>query len=168
MKKLICLTTLLCIFPLSHCTSPGMPDNTDTTTETPAAAPAEMTDAELETLAGNYVNTLKAINGELEPSNIHGSRVKTFLDPEAFEAYESKSFPYANDTVSIKESHNSPTGPIGRLYVMKKIEGYDPGNGDWFYGVMSPEGVASQKGKIQFCINCHKGAQDKDYIFGFE
>ena len=126
-----------------------------------------MTDEELKTLAANYTESLKAINTELEPSSIHGARVKTFLDPTAFDAYQAQRFPYAANTVSLKESHASDSGPISRLYVMKKIPGYDTANNDWFYAVMSTAGVASQKGKVQFCIACHAGNKDKDYLFGF-
>lgn len=164
MKKHIVLSTLLLLLPLSHCSPesplPAVPSDTQ-------AKPVEMTDVELKTLASNYTESLKAINTELKPSNIHGARVKTFLDPVALEAYQTQSFPYADQTISVKESHASTTGPISRLYVMKKIPGYDTANNDWFYAVMSTEGVASQKGKVQFCIACHAGNKDKDYLFGF-
>ncbi len=191
MKKHVLLSALFLILPLSHC-SPDTPtpanlpttpaSTTSDTGVTPAPAdtvtpeaplntnpgPVEMTDEELKTLAATYTETLKAINTELEPSSIHGARVKTFLDPTAFDAYQSQSFPYAANTVSLKESHASESGPITRLYVMKKIPGYDTANNDWFYAVMSTEGVASQKGKVQFCIACHAGNKNKDYLFGFQ
>lgn len=174
MKKHILLSTLLLIMPLSNCSAdtpmPAVaPADTATTPAAPNETPAvEMTDEELKTLAATYTENLKAINTELEPSSIHGARVKTFLDPVAFDAYQNQSFPYAANTVSLKESHASENGPISRLYVMKKIPGYDTANNDWFYAVMSTEGVASQKGKVQFCIACHAGNKNKDYLFGFQ
>lgn len=180
MKKHVLLSALLLILPLAHC-SPDtpMPNSLPDTSSNPSpetTAPSEenpkpqataMTDEELKTLAASYTENLKAINTELEPSSIHGARVKTFLDPTAFEAYQKQQFPYADNTVSVKESHASDSGPITRLYVMKKIPGYDTANNDWFYAVMSTEGIASQKGKVQFCIACHAGNKNKDYLFGF-
>lgn len=133
----------------------------------PEGASADMSEAELIDLAVAYKSYM-AINTELKPSDIHGNRVKTFLDPDGFKTYQDKSFPYADGTVSVKESYGSPDGSPEKLYVMKKIAGYDPDNGDWFYAVMSPEGIASQSGRISLCISCHVKAKSKDYLYGFE
>lgn len=58
-------------------------------------------------------------------------------------------------------------GAAKTLTVMAKMApGYDPDNGDWYYGVLSPDGTRAMKqGKIGMCINCHAGA-DVDYLFG--
>lgn len=168
MKKSLISLILLSSVGVSHCAAPTPNDATTPNAPTPAGEVTGMTDDELKALASSYTESLMAINTELQPSNIHGSRVKTFLDKTAFEAYTNKQFPYADQSVSVKESHASESGPINRLYVMKKIKGYDSTNGDWFYAVMSTEGVASQQGKVSFCISCHTGAKAKDYLFGFE
>lgn len=149
----------------SQSATPSASASTESPTE--AATPgAEPTATELKQWAQDY-KKLKAINDTLEPSNIHGSFVKTFLDVSAFEQYQTKSFPYADQTLSFKESYSAKDGAVNRLYMMKKIKGYDPDNGDWYYAVMSTEGVASQQGKVSFCISCHASAKDKDYIYGF-
>lgn len=168
MKKPLIYLILLSSVGVSHCAAPTPNDATTPNAPTPAGEVTGMTDDELKTLASSYTESLMAINTVLQPSNIHGSRVKTYLDATAFDAYTNKSFPYADQTVSVKESHGSANGPIERLYVMKKIKGYDSTNGDWFYAVMSTDGVASQKGKVSFCISCHTGAKAKDYLFGFD
>jgi len=127
------------------------------------------TAAEMKALSTEYLK-LNALNEALKPSDIHGSQVKTFLDEKAFDAYHAKRYPYAEGTLSVKESYD-PTGKIVRLYVMKKIKGYDPENNDWYYAVMSPEGKVSQEGKggdVGFCISCHAKVKGKDYLFGFE
>lgn len=166
MKTLLITLVLLSSLSLSGCAAPTPSEGP--VEASPSAPVSGMTDAELQHLATRYTETLQAINTELQPSNIHGSRVKTFLDATAFEAYTQQQFPYADQTVSVKESYGAERGPINRLYVMKKIKGYDSANGDWFYAVMSTEGVPSQKGKVSFCISCHAGAKAKDYLFGFE
>lgn len=161
----IVLLALLCSCQTPTSSEPTEP-NAPASGE-PSASPAvEPTSQELVAYAESY-QTYQAINSELKPSNIHGSQVKTFIDKTGIENYQNKTFPYPEGTVSIKESFDSK-GELNRLYIMKKIEGYDPEHNDWYYGVMSPEGVASKSGRLSSCISCHEGAKDKDYLFGFD
>lgn len=168
--KSLCLS-VSCSLWLWACTTPA-PNNGSTpqpsaSASDPAAAPTGMSAEELQTLAKTYTQSLKALNAELKPSSIHGARVKTFLDATGLETYQAGSFPYPEGTLSLKESHASENGPIQRLYVMKKIINYDPEHNDWYYAVMSLDGVPSQQGKVQMCISCHQSAAPKDYIYGF-
>ena len=144
----------------------GTEVKTEQKSETTAEAASEPTEQELKELVNQYKN-FKALNSELKPSGIHGSKVKTFLDEKGFESYEKKSFPYPDGTMAVKESFSSD-GKLNRLYLMKKIKGYDPENNDWYYALMSTEGKPSQSGKVSFCIQCHTSAKDKDYLYGFE
>lgn len=167
MQKWIVLAAwaLVACAPATSPSSPSSPATPDSdAVATPAAA--EPTDAEIKTLAQTYIQDLKALNTELEPSGVHGENVKTFLDEKALSAHQNKAFPFENGTLSFKESYNG--GSVTRLYMMQKIEGYDSANNDWFYAVMSPEGEVSQRGKVAFCISCHAKARDRDFIYGFE
>lgn len=161
MKSVITFLVLGALLSLSAC---GPATTVPTPPET---ASSGMSETELSSLATAYKEYM-AINAELKESKIHGSRVKTFLDKDAFEAYQAKSFPYADGTVAVKESYGSPDGSPEKLYVMKKIKGYDPDNGDWFYAITSTNGVASQSGRISMCIGCHTKAKAKDYLYGFD
>lgn len=127
---------------------------------------SEPTDAEIQALVQTY-RDLSVLNAELEPSNIHGSQVKTFMDAEALKSYQEQRFPYADGSVSLKESYNG-SGEIQRLYMMQKIEGYDSNNNDWFYAVMSPEGEVRERGKVGYCISCHARVRDRDFLYGFD
>ena len=50
---------------------------------------------------------------------------------------------------------------------MKKMSrGYDPENGDWYYGVLDERATqATSQGKVDMCIDCHDGARH-DHLFG--
>jgi len=54
-----------------------------------------------------------------------------------------------------------------RLVIMvKKEQGYDSENGDWWYGVYDKTGKeAWYQGRINSCIQCHKIAKESDYLF---
>jgi hypothetical protein len=60
---------------------------------------------------------------------------------------------------------------------MKKIDGYDPENEDWFWVKYAPDGGVAEgeggiplagrvaKGTSQGCIACHANAKGDDYVF---
>jgi len=81
------------------------------------------------------------------------------------------SFPHAEGSVFVKERMDPEALSVTTLYAMRKVAGFDPENGNWQYAVfergedgtfgggwMSAEGAA-------MCVECHRGAADKDYTF---
>ena len=51
----------------------------------------------------------------------------------------------------------------------KQPSGYDPDNGDWWYGRLNVDGSATHSsfvGKVGFCLGCHSGASGGDHLFG--
>lgn len=53
--------------------------------------------------------------------------------------------------------------------MVKQPTGYDPEHGDWWYGRLNIDGGATASGltgKVTFCIACHAGAAERDYLFG--
>lgn len=86
------------------------------------------------------------------------------------ELVELPSFAAPEGTVAIKRFDMEGDGTDDGLAVMiKKPAGYDPANNDWYYdmrmldGSIMPEPPA---GKIQMCIDCHKGSTATDYLSG--
>ncbi len=63
-----------------------------------------------------------------------------------------------------------PDGGAPLLTVMvRQPAGYDPVNGDWWYGRLNADGSATNAafvGKVGFCIGCHSGAAGGDHLFG--
>ena len=49
--------------------------------------------------------------------------------------------------------------------MIKRAPGYDPANGDWKYFYFE-DGSAVESGRIAPCIACHRGASDRDFVFG--
>lgn len=134
----------------------------------PPAAVQGMSADEIQILIQRYKD-FPSLNTDLKRSNTHGGiMVRTHLDPTAMEAYQNNAFPYANGVEVVKEGHANADGPVNALYIMKKIEGYDPENGDWFYARANGDGVVAEQGRMQMCISCHRVARDKDFIYGFE
>ena len=136
-----------------------------------AEAPAVvqgMSESEIQALIQSYKD-FPALNTDLKRSDTHqGMMVRTHLDPTAMQAYQNKAFPYANGAEVVKEGHMGADGPVSALFIMKKIEGYDPENGDWFYAMANGDGMVGEQGRMQMCISCHGAARDKDFIYGFE
>jgi hypothetical protein len=48
--------------------------------------------------------------------------------------------------------------------VMAKVAGYDPENNDWFWVYYSIDGRIENEGAIEFCIECHRGMRENDYV----
>lgn len=153
------------ILVLGGCSAPT---STPVTGSSPAVTPVEPTDADLKALAVAY-KAFPALNQELKRSDTHnGMMVRTHLDVATMQAFNGKSYPYPDGATAVKEGHMTANGPIQTLFVMKKVKGYDPNNGDWFYAMTAPDGMAMQKGKIQMCISCHTTARNQDFLYGFK
>jgi hypothetical protein len=78
----------------------------------------------------------------------------------------------------VKENYPEATDDgLTGLTVMRRIEGYNPGQGDWFFAKFEPDGslstnpagvpLAGRVGKDADtgCIPCHQGAEGNDYFF---
>ena len=94
----------------------------------------------------------------------HGNFVQIWLNQEALPSFEdstSANLPYGS--ISVKEGYSSSDGTsINTITVMKKIEGFDPNHGDWFWASFDPNGDVNKAGSISSCYNCH--ASGTDYI----
>lgn len=68
--------------------------------------------------------------------------------------------------ISVKEVYSAPddTSPVA-LTVMKKVAGYDPAGGDWFWATYSMDGAVQSAGAVSSCSGCHSAAAT-DFVFG--
>jgi hypothetical protein len=46
--------------------------------------------------------------------------------------------------------------------VIYKVEGYNPQEGDWFWGMSAPDGRVLEAGKVKTCIKCHRSQYRHD------
>lgn len=75
-----------------------------------------------------------------------------------------------NGSIFVKEQFNEDKEIIG-LTVMKKVDGYDPANKDWYWAIADTEARITNAGKLNSswtssCISCHKkGDGGDDLLF---
>jgi len=112
------------------------------------------------------------INDETFQSEGHQKAwVDVHVDAPFADAYRAGVIPMPVGMRIVKPAHAAASGAPGEvtgLTVMAKMEpGYDPENGDWFYGVYDPTGtVAKKQGKLEMCIGCHGQWSGRDYLGG--
>jgi hypothetical protein len=75
-------------------------------------------------------------------------------------------------TVVVKEKYadfyNPEAKPVAVAFMIKHEPGYDSSNGDWEYAfqkLLPDEDHTLARGKLETCIDCHKGTRSKDYLF---
>ncbi len=82
-------------------------------------------------------------------------------------------FPFPDGTVLVKESIDPESLEVFVMTAMRKVEGFDPDNGDWQYGMFERtengefEGMWADVGTEmhQMCVGCHTNAADNDFVF---
>ena len=93
------------------------------------------------------------------------NRVDIYVDGLANGAYKTASVPMSECARIVKVTLGEGTSTaIRNITIMVKMPfGYDPENGDWWYGEYDNSGVfAQESGKVPGCIACHQGASETD------
>lgn len=104
----------------------------------------------------------------------HGALLTTYVNDAAYRAIKNKSGVMPAGAIIVKENY-MPNKMLGAITVMKKIDGYNPAAGDWFWVKFGPDGKPMTKemngksmalaGKVGGCIGCHTGRVTNDFIF---
>ncbi len=118
---------------------------------------------------------LAGTSGFVESGAPHGAFVRVFQNEVAGEDVES----LADGSIVIKENFGEEDEEtLGAITVMKRIEGYSPDTGNWFYAKYLPDGSLDEnaagvplagsvgEGGSEGCVPCHAGATGGDYVFG--
>jgi hypothetical protein len=94
----------------------------------------------------------------IQPSSdgTHGTHVQITFNDLAADAWGDAELPYGS--ISVKRGYDGP-GPAdarGFLTVMKRIDGYNPDQGDWFWLRIGTDGkIGTELGQSGFCASCH-------------
>lgn len=163
-----------CAQPAAAVVPTNPPEPTVTATPAPTVTPAPTATPQL--LCGDAPETTfqdwrEWAQVNAQPIEGHESWVTVYVNDLAEEAYLTASPPYPECAVIVKAQYLSEaSSTVMRITVMVKIPaGYDPQNGDWWYGMYDPDGVeAEMSGKVPVCIACHMGAADTDFLFAEE
>ena len=103
--------------------------------------------------------------GFYQGSQPHGALLRTFVNNAAFDAIKAKAGKYPVGSVVIKDNH-MPDGKLDKITVMvKRLKGYDPEHGDWFWAEYTSTGKVEMAGKVQMCVACHAKVRPQDYVF---
>jgi hypothetical protein len=169
MKTAFMIFILICIIGISGCAdqendsvSAGPEDGIDPQVPTP--------DAESIfsgfTVSDNYKDwSIWPGQGPMmEGNGVHGDYITIYVSEDALPLAEQGGMAMPYGAMVVKEGFNSDRELTG-LYLMYKIEDFDPDHNDWFWASYSPEGNVRAEGKVGGCINCHEGKKDIDYIF---
>ncbi len=92
----------------------------------------------------------------------HGTHVQIWFNDSAGAPLNGEgSAPMPDGAILVKEGYDNADGsPVNGVTAMKKIDGYDPDNGDWFWASYEPDGAIKTSGSVAFCIGCHAPGQD--------
>lgn len=108
------------------------------------------------------------LNPDILDSEAHAAMVDIYVNDIAKQPYETEAAVYPVGAMVVKPLYRDANRKeCVRIVVMVKMPaGYDPKNGDWWYGVgeESAEEMYYQ-GKLRTCIACHKAVEATDYMF---
>lgn len=105
------------------------------------------------------------ISGEPRPSQHATDNVVIWVSDGAASAYadidpastDATAPPFPEGTIIVKE-HFQGGAASGEVFVMAKREpGYNPAAGDWWWGSRVADGHFTTRGRVSFCIDCHRG-----------
>lgn len=108
------------------------------------------------------------LNPHILESEAHNAMVDIYVNAKARRPYETEATSYPVGAIVVKPLYSDKKrGECVRIVVMVKMpRGYDPENGDWWYGV-GPETAEEMyyQGRLRSCIACHKSVKQTDYMF---
>lgn len=119
----------------------------------------------------NWREWTSITSGPVRSQGHNNNWVGIYVDQLAEETYRSASSPYPRCAKIVKPIYADASGAgVRKLTVMMKMApGYDPENGDWWYGVYDASGTELWRaGKLPECIICHEQAEETDYLFSQE
>lgn len=102
-----------------------------------------------------------------EGTEPHGALLNTYVNAEAADAFETGAPAMPPGAIVVKENYSTDR-ILQAITVMYKLEGYNPGAGDWFWAKYLPDGSVDGEGSLAgrpaACIECHGAAADNDYL----
>jgi hypothetical protein len=107
-----------------------------------------------------------------EPANsgsVHGS-VRIWYSANVMDLPPMGPFVAPEGTVAIKNEYDASNDVFVKVVMIKKPAGYDPSNNDWYYEARNADDTLANDpvpGKPSLCIDCHRAAEDTDYLQGF-
>ncbi|CAN5756508.1 hypothetical protein BH23DEI1_BH23DEI1_03970 [soil metagenome] len=103
----------------------------------------------------------------------HATPKDIYVNDVGAESATSRSFPFPEGSVLVKEVVDEASLSVAMLPSMRKVAGFDPDNNDWQYamfvrqddGSFAGEWVGTDHEMHAMCSSCHAGAAESDYAF---
>lgn len=159
------------LLSLAACDGDSMTDSADTEPST-SGTDADLTvDEEAIVVQALDFASLEKFNDQEVPSQ-HGlaNRMNLWVNVEALSAYEGlgEGTLFDPGTYIIKEQLNGD-GTLNSMAVMfKGPSGYAPDAGDWWLGVINPDGSIVVGGQPGSCVGCHSDVAEQDWAWGLD
>jgi hypothetical protein len=98
----------------------------------------------------------------IQPScdGTHGPYVQIWYNDEAASLVDGSATTASEGAIFVKEAYDEDATTLKSIAAAQKTAGFDPDHGDWYSGMFSPEGEASQKGSVAGCYGCHEAGTD--------
>ena len=146
-----------CILPLLACTT----KSTDTAEGTPTVDPySQELWEEIDGFQGwgQYAGW----DGVVQSDAVHGDYVSIWINEAALSALTNgETIP--DGGILVKESFMDSEGAtLKDITVMKKVDGYNPEGGNWYWGQYLGDGTVETAGSPTMCTGCH--ASGADYV----
>jgi hypothetical protein len=93
----------------------------------------------------------------------HGKYHEVYLNNTLREALPVADQQAPHGSIIVKENFSAAKEETA-ITVMVKAAGYNPEGGDWFWAAYEPSGKIIMEGKPSYCISCHVGMKDNDYV----
>jgi hypothetical protein len=94
----------------------------------------------------------------------HGAFLSTYVNEKGRRSVDWKEKPMLETTMILLESYDADRHLVA-VSLMRKVEGFNPDAGDWFWAEYGPNGGVRAEGKVEACIQCHGKQAENDYIF---
>jgi hypothetical protein len=94
----------------------------------------------------------------------HGPQHKVYVNDRLLNSTKT---PVQYGSIQVKENYSNK-GELKAITVMYKVNGYNPGDGDWYWVKYTPKGKAGPVGKPKGCIGCHGTRVNNDFIIVHE
>jgi hypothetical protein len=96
----------------------------------------------------------------------HGVLLTTYVNKQALEGINEDKLEQGmpDGSIIVKENYSDKEELINVTSMYKK-KGYNPEAGDWFWVVHTADNEIQAAGKVEMCIDCHRQAKNRDYLF---
>jgi hypothetical protein len=93
----------------------------------------------------------------------HGALHRIYVNRTLLEGLPTSDRIAPDGSIIVKENLTA-TRELDSVTVMAKVNGYNPGAGDWFWAKYASDGTVQVEGKPDGCIRCHEGVDENDYV----